>query len=554
MPDWKKIVREKLGRLPLNNGRQEEVIDELAQQLESAYEEAIADGTSEPEALRRSLAQFSDWEKLRRDVFRSVEGTRLPLWEQNGIFAPRRLPVWIALALTLVLLLVPAFRQALAVFPVPGTYPTAWSSSAFSEKVLRGIEQSGDKQKYARTLAFVALHSPDDLRAVRAAEKAIALDPNLTWISARISHATYLMPGYDPHPWIERLKAWDPQNAFPYILEADANVHGDWEKRWAKYNAATPALREALAAEPAWRMPMDKAFAAPRADFYWAQQFALDRQVLQEQGLDRPDKLLAAAWSQQIPDLLAIQFYQDIQLKNVGESAEKAGRSQDALAAYWTIARFGERLRSDTWDVVELFSVMLRRNAYKRIIPLLRREGRDGEASTVEALLATLPPLDPLNDLRRREALESSVRRSARIVDLAGFLLMVLAVTTALWLISAITLRWRPKLSRGLNRVASRLCFSPMLLFFPSFMLLVAYYPYSQPIVQFSSQTELIRGYAPFLTNLYKYNFLGTGAITDVWIARMFWPTIWCAVVALTGSVVLWWLARRQHPDDTGVA
>jgi hypothetical protein len=550
VPEWKKIVREKLGRLPLNNGRQDEVIDELAQQLESAYEEAIASGASEPEAFRRSLAQFSDWEKLRSEVFRSVEGTQLPLWEQNGIFAPRRLPVWIALALTFILLVIPAFRQALAVFPVPGSSPTAWSSRAFSEKALRKIEQSGDKQKYARTLAFVALHSSDDLQAVRAAEKAIALDPQLTWISARISHATYLIPGYDPHPWIERLKAWDPQNAFPYLLEASANVHGDWEKRWARYNAATPELREALAAEPAWRIPMNKAFGVPRVDLYSAQQFALDRHVLQEQGLDRPDILMAAAWSQQIPEFLAIKFYQDIELKDVAENAEKAGHPQEALAAYWTVARFGERLHSDSSDTVQVFSVMLRANAYKRIIPLLRHEGRTEEAAAVETLLSALPSLD--HSYKRREVLESTPRRSARIVQLAGLSFFLLGTASMGWFLSSLLLRWRPSLSPGLNRLASALCFAPPAFFFAGLLLLVAYYPYAQPIGRIASQEELIRGYAPFFANL--FTFLNFGVITDVWIARMFWPAIWCAAVALAGSVLLWWVARRQRPDDTGLA
>ena len=213
MPDWKKIVREKLGTLPLSNGRRDEVIEELAQQLESAYEEALAQGINEQEAMRRSLAQFKDWEKLRSEVFQSVEGARLPVWEQHGFFAPRRWPVWIALGLTLSLFLAPAFRQAFAILPVPGADPTALGPRIFPEKVLRRIEQSGDKQKYARSLAFVALHSPKekDERAVHAAEKAIALDPSLTWIAAKICHATYSYPGYDPRPWIERLKAWDPK-------------------------------------------------------------------------------------------------------------------------------------------------------------------------------------------------------------------------------------------------------------------------------------------------------------------------------------------------------
>src|SRR5262249_22212301 len=123
MPDWKKIVREKLGTLPLTNGRRDEVIEELALQLESAYEEALAQGINEQEALRRSLAQFKDWERLRGDVFQSVEGARLPVWEQNGFFAPRRWPVWIALGLSALLFALPAFRQALEIIPLPGSYP-----------------------------------------------------------------------------------------------------------------------------------------------------------------------------------------------------------------------------------------------------------------------------------------------------------------------------------------------------------------------------------------------------------------------------------------------
>lgn len=79
MPDWKSIVREKLGSLPLSNGRPDDVIEELAHQLESAYEEALAQGHDEQEAMRRSMAQFQDWEKLRSQVFQSVEGRHLPV-------------------------------------------------------------------------------------------------------------------------------------------------------------------------------------------------------------------------------------------------------------------------------------------------------------------------------------------------------------------------------------------------------------------------------------------------------------------------------------------
>jgi hypothetical protein len=554
MPDWKKIVREKLGTLPLSNGRKDEVIEELSQQLESAYEEALAQGINEQEALRRSLAQFKDWEKLRGEVFQSVEGTALPVWEQNGIFSPRRWPGWTALALVLLFLAAPAFRQALAILPVPGPYPTSWNSRVFSEKALRRLERSGDKQKYARALAFVALHSPqeDDLRAMHAAEKAIALDPQLTWISAKVSHATYMIPGYDPHPWVERLKAWDPQNAFPYLLEASENFHW-WEPPWSKYSAATNGLRDALAAEPRWRAPMEKAFAAPRVDFYDAQEFGLDRQVLQEQNLDRPDMLLAGSWAAPLPDFHAMKLYSEILLKDVGETAEKSRRTSDALAAYSNLARFGQRLQSNSASYFQrMFAIRFQQDAYEKMLPLLRREGRTEEAAAVEATLATLAELDPGKTRPTFFAGEASAARSGRIVAVSSLLALLFGIATAFWMISVLLLKWKPQLSRGLNRLSSVLCFAPPLLLLSFSALFLGYYPYARSIQQYSSGRELHEGFGLFLMQV--YGFMSIDPVSDVWLAHMFWPLIWCAAFALAGAVALKFVARRRRPNDTRAA
>ncbi|HXY26628.1 MAG TPA: permease prefix domain 1-containing protein [Candidatus Acidoferrum sp.] len=553
MPDWKKIVREELGSLPLSNGRKDEVVEELAQQLESAYEEAVAQGINEQEALRRSLEQFKDWEKLRGELFHSVEGTRLPVWEQKGLFSPRRWPVWAALGLALLFLAAPAFRQALAILPVPGSDPTASGPRIFSDRALRRLELSGDKQRYARALAFVALHSPkeDDLRAVNAAEKAIALDPQLTWIAAKVSHATYLYPGYDPHPWVERLKAWDPENAYPYILEADANIHSAWESRWAKYNAATPDLRQALAAEPGWREPMEKAFAAPRIDAYNTQTFALDRQVLQEQGLDRPDILIVNTWAQPIPDLTAMKMYAQILLRDVGASAEKAGHPEDALAAYRSVAQFGERLQVASASVVFMQDILanrLQQEACEKMLPVLRRQGRTQEASVVEGTLAGLVQADPAKKSWPSFSGEASRKRSARIVLFSGAFVMLLALVTAAWVIFLIALKWKPDLSRALNRLASALCVAPPLLLLACAVLFLGYYPYALPIAQYTSAQDLRQSFGPFIMNAYWSLDL---QFSDVWLVRMFWPSVWGAVLALAAAVLLWLLARRQRPDDT---
>ncbi len=553
MHDWKKIVREKLSPLPLSNGRADEVIEEIAQQLESAHEEARSKGGSEVAAMAKALGQVEDWEQLRKQLFRSVEGTTLPVWEQRGIFSPKRAPVWICLALTLALLATSSFRQALAVLPVPflDRFDVPSNSKAFSEEALQRLEKFGDKQKYARALAFVALHSRDDLRAEKAAEKAIALEPDLTWISAAVSHATYLRPGYDPQPWIERLKAWDPQNGLPYLLQASASIHSDWENRWARYSPITPDLRLALAAEPKWRVPMERAFAAPRVDSYGTKQFALDRQVLEEQGLDRPDMLLIAGLSAPVASLFDVELYATHLLKDVGEVAEKAGRDEEALDAYRKVAEFGERLasRDDHWE--EWYSVKLSKAGYQAMSPLLRRTGQMEKAWACEAALAALPVIDP-GKWPLLSPAESHGSRSARIISFATPFLATFGVASACWILCALFLRWKPNLNRGVNQLAAALCFSPPALLVACFTIFVSYFPYAMPIGNWTSQRELTDGYGPFLFKLSP--IISSNPVSELWLTRMFWPCIGCAVVAIAGVLVLRWRARHEGPDQTGAA
>ena len=104
MLDWKKIVGDKLVSLPLDEPKRGDIVEELAQQLEAAYQEELARGVPRAEAARRSLAQFQDWEKLRREIFQSASGAALPVWQQKGILSPGRPVVWIALVLSLAFL------------------------------------------------------------------------------------------------------------------------------------------------------------------------------------------------------------------------------------------------------------------------------------------------------------------------------------------------------------------------------------------------------------------------------------------------------------------
>lgn len=69
--DWKKYVRDHLAPLRLGPERELEMADEIAEHLEAVYEDALADGVTEPEAHQRATAHIKDWHLLECELIRS---------------------------------------------------------------------------------------------------------------------------------------------------------------------------------------------------------------------------------------------------------------------------------------------------------------------------------------------------------------------------------------------------------------------------------------------------------------------------------------------------
>jgi putative ABC transport system permease protein len=69
-PKWKKIVREQLAVMRLPPEREIEIVEELALHLETAYEDALADGLSDAEAESAALRGY-DWRLLECELSRS---------------------------------------------------------------------------------------------------------------------------------------------------------------------------------------------------------------------------------------------------------------------------------------------------------------------------------------------------------------------------------------------------------------------------------------------------------------------------------------------------
>jgi hypothetical protein len=69
MLDWEKLVRERLAYLSVEREEETEVIAELADHLEEAFESNCREGMSQHEAALRALAQAADWRDLNRKIY-----------------------------------------------------------------------------------------------------------------------------------------------------------------------------------------------------------------------------------------------------------------------------------------------------------------------------------------------------------------------------------------------------------------------------------------------------------------------------------------------------
>ena len=69
MPDWQKLVRQRLSGIALDAEEKDGVRAELAAHLEESCEVSCQEGVPEKEAVRRTLEQVADWRDLQRRIF-----------------------------------------------------------------------------------------------------------------------------------------------------------------------------------------------------------------------------------------------------------------------------------------------------------------------------------------------------------------------------------------------------------------------------------------------------------------------------------------------------
>jgi putative ABC transport system permease protein len=76
MPDFRDYIRRHLQLTRLQPARQAEIVEDLAQQLDEAYQEALAQGAKPADAEQAARRHISDWEALSAQLDRSPRGVQ----------------------------------------------------------------------------------------------------------------------------------------------------------------------------------------------------------------------------------------------------------------------------------------------------------------------------------------------------------------------------------------------------------------------------------------------------------------------------------------------
>jgi hypothetical protein len=75
MPDWKRIVQDRIAQLRLEATAESDLVEEFSQHLEDSYRELRSAGASEEEAYRNMLSELEDTYPLRT---KSSRAQRMP--------------------------------------------------------------------------------------------------------------------------------------------------------------------------------------------------------------------------------------------------------------------------------------------------------------------------------------------------------------------------------------------------------------------------------------------------------------------------------------------
>jgi hypothetical protein len=210
------------------------------------------------------------------------------------------------------------------------------------QRIAQAAEARGD----AKTLAFISSRMNLEENA-RLKDKAVQLDPSLTWIYFSGANSWYVYNHVpQTHGWMQKLEASDPDNAVTYLTEASIR----YSELWNQFKYQNPNSYELqkgkLLNDAVWLADMEKAFAAPRYDSYYDRAMDLQQSVLSAQKMRLPQDVTRGILEYYSPGLGMAQSYSQLLISRAKEAHQK-GENAAAIHDAWTVVQFTERARVD---------------------------------------------------------------------------------------------------------------------------------------------------------------------------------------------------------------
>ncbi len=420
-----------------------------------------------------------------------------------------------ALFVALGFFLAPSFRQAMSIaFDTVDGAP--WANEGSGESALAQARITAERQRDARMLAYVAVHEERIEMAQEAADQAVTIDPQWTWVYYVL--ACRDMAGYPrrtPAPqsalWIEKLRQWDPQNAVTYMLEAERLVHA----------VRLDRNGEQILGNKAWVEIMARSFDAPKYDSYFQQGFDLDRDIATQAGSGNPLRFTVGLISHPMPNLGGVFKYEKLVLSGAKDPSDLAQQAKRVIA-------FGERMMAADTEIEQIFGQKIALDGYQKLQPVAAPANQALIAARVTQLKGMA-----LEKVRSYFLLRLGLVVNARIVEVC-FLLIVIAAMAMISFVGISIFR-RARGSRKFNLVFYGAAGIMLLACIAAF---VAYLPYAHLVAQAMDPQTPVKVSLPLLLNFLSF-------ATAVMQLLPVWPYVWSVVLAVLSLLALWLVLRQ---------
>ena len=480
------------------------------------------------------------------------EGSALEALSRNASRIPRtpRFVTAILLLASFAMLFVPDVREA-----IHSTF-RAWSGNydritADDRALVARLRAEAEKRQDAQAMALVALLANDRVERMHMADRAVSLDPSLTWIYAYVRTTEGLGACCNnplPAEWLDKLQKWDPDNAVPRVLIAHQSFLR-FDEAWQKSGERGAYEAEAvkyLQQDKGWVAAMEFAFQAPKYDSYGSREFDLYRAVAQRYNIRDLEAARALLWSDYVFRLgiSDVTYYADL-LAERGEAAQQAGNSSEAEALYRRPVEFSERMAVQTHAPDErIFWESIEGDSLRKLQALLVKSGKTDEAALagikVDALQTNRRAWGPV----RPWSWDENGWDGFMIRSFTGTILFLGCAS----LVSLGVLFWRRRLAveyRGIGTTLASVAvdFCPMLLLFASAGLYVAYRPvalmyeqymaWSTPIYDFTALRHAL--YTPYESPEGVWSFFDYFRPENYWLALIVGLSMLAAFIAVRG-------------------